>query len=292
MVPRRDLRGPNGRAEPGQGLHGDPPVGHGGVGRAQGRAQPPHQGVRRAERLLPPLHPHVVPVQGGRARRRLRQGVRGGDTPPADGVGRRADPGPRRQARRAPRRPPDVGDHHLGDVPPVDHVPPRPAAQDQPVGQRGAVGDEDPALPALLGVPLAGGPHGARDGRVRAVVRPPDARRLPPHVRGAAGGADGAGGQVAVGAVRGGGRDVHGGGADAERLGAAERHQSRAGPELRAGLWSLLPDRGPEARAGVGHVLGRLHAARRRPRHDPLRRHGPVAAAGRGARPGRAGACG
>ena len=74
-------------------------------------------------------------------------------------------PGRQRGARGAPRDPPDLRGHHRHDVRQVGAVLARPADPHQPVGQRGALGEGDAAVPAHDRVPLAGRPHRPRDGR-------------------------------------------------------------------------------------------------------------------------------
>ena len=59
---------------------------------------------------------------------------------------------------------------------------------------------------------------------------------------------------------------------DAERPGAASRHQSRPGPELRQSLRRQIPDQGRPARLRLADQLGRQHAPDRRPHHEPFRR--------------------
>ena len=60
---------------------------------------------------------------------------------------------------------PHVRNDHRRDVRQVGAELPRPAAADQPVGQRRALGDAHASVPAHDRVPLAGGTHGARDRR-------------------------------------------------------------------------------------------------------------------------------
>ena len=66
---------------------------------------------------------------------------------------------------------------------------------------------------------------------------------------------------------------------DAERPGAAGRHQPRPGPELRQGVRRAVPEQRRQARLRLADQLGREHAADRRPDHEPLRRQRPGAAA-------------
>ncbi len=83
----------------------------------------------------------------------------------------RLEAGPGRQARArgrargAARRAADVGDDHRRGVREVGAELSRPAAAHQPVGERRALGDAHAPVPAHDRVPLAGGPHRARDAR-------------------------------------------------------------------------------------------------------------------------------
>ena len=81
-----------GRELAGARLHGDQAVGLRALGEHPARARRHVQGDRPRERVLPAVHPAVVPREGGRARRGLRQGVRGRHAPPPRCR-------PRRQAR-------------------------------------------------------------------------------------------------------------------------------------------------------------------------------------------------
>ena len=81
-----------------------------------------------------------------------------GFAPQVAWVTRGGDEGSRREARR----PADFGSPGRDDVRQVDQVVARPADSDQPVGQRRAMGEGHPSVPAHDGVPLAGRAHGAR----------------------------------------------------------------------------------------------------------------------------------
>ncbi len=211
-----------------EGLHGDPPQRLRHLGEhAEGPGR--HvQGDGPRERLLPPLHPHVVPLQGGGARGGLRQGVRRGHAPPPrrGPRGRRA-PRPRERAGGAPRHPAHLRDRHVRHVLQVDQELPRPAAPPQPVGQRGAVGDAHAPLPAHHRVPLAGGPHGPRHPRGVVGRGHQDPRDLPPLRRGVDGGPRPHGGEDRRGEVRGGPEDHVHRGHDAGRQGAPGGHEPR-----------------------------------------------------------------
>jgi prolyl-tRNA synthetase len=66
------------------------------------------------------------------------------------------------EAGRAAGGPPHLRNHHRLYVLQVDQILPRPAGADQPVGQRGALGNAHPPVPAHPGILLAGRPHGPR----------------------------------------------------------------------------------------------------------------------------------
>ncbi len=65
----------------------------------------------------------------------------------------------------------DLGGDDLVDLRALGAVLPRPAAALQPVGERRPLGAPAPPVPAHERVPLAGGPHGARDRRRRRSPR-------------------------------------------------------------------------------------------------------------------------
>ncbi len=172
LVPRSHRRRRDGRQRPGPRHHGDPPVGLRDLGAHAVRARPAHQGGRGGERLLPPLHPRVLPGARGGARRGFRS--RAG----------RGDPRRWQRARRAPRGAAHVRD---GDQPLLFQVgaePPRPSTADEPVGQRRAVGAAPPPLPAHERIPLAGRAHRPRHAGGRPGVRPPHPQRRLPHDHG------------------------------------------------------------------------------------------------------------
>ena len=121
---------------------------------------------RAPERVLPAVHPRELPHEGSGARRRLRAGAGGRDA-------RR-----RQEARRAARRSSHVRDDHLLDVREVGAELPRSADADEPVGERRPLGDAHAPVPAHDGIPLAGGPHRARDRRGGRRGGAPDARRV------------------------------------------------------------------------------------------------------------------
>ena len=155
------------------------PWGYRHLGEHAARARRHVQGDRPRERLLPAVHPAELPAEGGRARRGLRQGMRGRHAPPP-GAGRRrqAASRPGVAARRAADRPADQRDDHRRDVRQVGAVVPRPADPHQPVGQRRPLGNADAAVPAHGRVPLAGRAHGPRHRRGSPGRDDADARRL------------------------------------------------------------------------------------------------------------------
>ena len=71
-------------------LHGDQAVGLRDLGEHPARARRHVQGDRARERVLPAVHPAVLPREGSRARRGLREGVRGRHAPPPRGWARTA----------------------------------------------------------------------------------------------------------------------------------------------------------------------------------------------------------
>ena len=94
---------------PGARLHGDQAVGLRDLGEHPARARRDVQGDGPQERLFPALHPEELPREGGRARRGLRQGVRGRHpSSPRRRPGRRAHPRSRGRARGAAHRPADL----------------------------------------------------------------------------------------------------------------------------------------------------------------------------------------
>ena len=120
-----------------------------------------------AERLLPAVHPRELPRARGRARRGLQPRAGGGH------------PRRRQGARGAAGRAAHERDGHRRVHGQVGPELPRPAAAAQPVGQRRALGAAPAPVPAHHRVPLAGGPHRARDRGGRARLRRADpARRL------------------------------------------------------------------------------------------------------------------
>ena len=171
LVQRADRPRGIGGLQPGTRLHGHPAERVRHLGADAEGAGPDVQGHRPPERLLPALHPAELPLARGGARRGFCARDRG------------RHPRRRQGAGGAARRPADLRDDHLRDVRQVDPELPRPAAPDQPMGQRRALGDAHAPVPPHDGVPLAGGPHRARHRGGGGGGDAPHARRLP-HVRG------------------------------------------------------------------------------------------------------------
>ncbi|CAA9261907.1 MAG: Prolyl-tRNA synthetase, archaeal/eukaryal type, partial [uncultured Corynebacteriales bacterium] len=272
-------QGRAGRERPGPRDHGHPTVRVRALGADAGRGRRPDQGRRRQERVLPAVHPRVVPEEGSRARRGLQPGARRGDHRRRQGAG------------GAGRRPADQRDDHQRELRQVGAELPRPAAADQPVGQRGPLGDAAPAVPAHQRVPLAGGAHRARHLRRRPGVRAADpARRLPGLHGRRAGAAGHRRPQDRAGAVR--RRDEHddAGADDRRRQGPADGHLARARAEFRQGVRDRVPGAQLAARVRLADLVGHVHPDGRRADHGPRRRQRAAGAAPAGADPGRGGA--
>ncbi len=169
-------RGPRGDV-PCARLHDHPALGLLALGEHAARARRHVQGDGARQRLFPVVHTALLLPEGGRARGRLRERVRSGHAPSARGrSGRQARA--RGRARGAARRAADVRDDHRRRVLALGAELSRPAAAHQSVGERRALGDAHAAVPAHDGVPLAGGPHRARDTRRGGRGDDADARRL------------------------------------------------------------------------------------------------------------------
>ena len=130
------------------------------------------------ERLLPAVHPAVVPRRRRPSTSRAsRRSARSSRT-----IGSRRVPDgklvPAGELEEPLDRAADVRDDHRRRVRELGAELSRPAAAHQPVGQRRALGDAHAAVPAHDRVPLAGGPHRARDARGGRRGDDADARRL------------------------------------------------------------------------------------------------------------------
>ncbi len=152
-------------------LHGDQAVGLRAVGEHPARPRRHVQGDRARQRVLPAVHPGLATSR--RRRRTSRASRRSARSSPTTGSrlrGRQARAG--RRARGAARRAADLRDDHRRVVREVGAELSRPAAADQPVGERRALGDAHAPVPAHRRVPLAGGPHRARHRARRPSRRP------------------------------------------------------------------------------------------------------------------------
>ncbi len=268
MVSRcRPVRGHGGARRNRQGLHGHQGQRLCRLGSAAARVRRALQGHRPSERLLPAAHPAELSAQGSRARGGVLARAGGGDHRRRQGTG------------RAVRDPSHLGNHRRALLLQVDSELARPADAAQPVGQRGALGTAHAAVSAHHRVSVAGGPYGARE--PRGIARGSAAH--PRHLRRSGGEPDGhAGNQGREDRgreIRGRAEELLHRSHDAERPGAAGRHQPRPGPEFRQGLRREVPEQGRAARLRLADELGREHAADRRPHHDALRRQGAGAAA-------------
>ncbi len=116
-----------------------------------------------------------VSEEGGGPRRGLRPS------------GRVGHPWRRRGPRGAAGGSSDQRDDHLLHVRRLDPLMARSPGEDQPVGQRGALGTSHPTVPAHHRVPLAGGPHLSSDRQRGSGGGRHDARLLPRAHRGMAG---------------------------------------------------------------------------------------------------------
>ena len=129
-------QGGAGRERAGPRHHGDPPL---RLLRSGSGCRPRSTSAsrrRRRERLLPAVHPRVVPQPRGRARRGLQPRARG------------RHPRRRQGARGADRRAAHERDGHRRVHGEVDPELPRPAAAAEPVGQRRALGAAAAPVPA------------------------------------------------------------------------------------------------------------------------------------------------
>ena len=158
-------------------LHGDQAVGLRAVGEHPARARRHVQGDRPRERVLPAVHPAVASSRRRpRTSRASRRSARWSRTTASSRA--TASSCPTGRARGAAGRAADVGDDHRRDVREVGAELSRPAAAHQSVGERRALGDAHAPVPAHHRVPLAGGPHRARDRRGGRRGDDEDARRL------------------------------------------------------------------------------------------------------------------
>ena len=182
--------------------------------------------------------------------------------------------------------PSDLRDDHRHDVRQVGAVVARPADPDQPVGQRGALGEGHAAVPAHHRVPVAGRAHRARDGRRGRGRDAADARRLQGLRRDRAGDAGDGRPEDREREVRRRRPHLFDRGADARRARAAGRHLAQPGAELLEELRDQVPGARQVGAVRLHHLVGRLDPDDRRRDHGPRRRRRPDPAAEGGALPG------
>ena len=151
MVHGRDCGSRTGGLRAGQGLYDRPAQWIRHLGKDAAGSRRHVQGDGTSECLFPAVHSRELPSERSRTRGRIRS--RSG----------RRDPRRRGEAGRAARDPSHIGNHYLEFLPQLDPVLSRPAAPHQSMVQRGAMGDANALVSPHDRVPLAGGPHGARD---------------------------------------------------------------------------------------------------------------------------------
>ena len=200
---------------------------------------------------FPLFIPESLLTQGGRARRRVRA------------AGRLRHARRRRRAGGEARRPPDLRSDHRHHVREVGAVVARPADPDQPVGQRRALGEGDAAVPAHDRVSLAGRAHRARNRRRGRGRDADDSRLVQAAVRNRCSAMPVVKGQKSesekfAGALR--TYSIEALMGDGRALQAGHLAQSRT--ELRQGVRHHLPGARQVGPARLGHVLGRVDAAR------------------------------
>ncbi len=215
-------------------LHDHQAVGLGNLGAGPGLARQAHQGNRPRELLFPAVHSHELHRPGGEPCGGLRQGNGGGDASPAQGRRRQAGGRSGVRARRAPRRAPDLGDHHRRRLPALGLLLSRPADPHQSMGQCRALGNAHPHVPAHHRIPVAGGPYRPRRQGRRAGRNAEDARSLSRAGRGRAGHAGGGRREARERAFPGRGFDLLDRGDDAGRQGPAGRHLALSRDQFRA----------------------------------------------------------
>ena len=132
------------------------------------------------------------------------------------------------------------GNDHRPRLCEMDSVLPRPAAADQSMEQRGALGTAHEALSAHARIFLAGGPHRARHRRRSRVRNAPDAGRLHRFCRARGGRSGDSGAQVGFRALRGRGPDLFDRSHDGRWQSSAGRHVAQPGAEFREGLRDSL----------------------------------------------------
>ena len=149
---------------------------------------------------------------------------------------RRGHRGRRREAARAPVCAPHQRDFVLRALSEDYPLLPGPAQAVQPVVQRGALGKDHPALPALLGIFVARGPHHARDRPRGPGVHPLYFEGVRGLLPGDLGHPRGGGPEDREGEVRRGRGHLYHRAHDAQRRGPAGRHQPLLRRRLCQGL--------------------------------------------------------
>ena len=222
MVQRRHFARGTGRLFAGAGMYRISARRIRDLGGAARRAGPAHQAHRRAQRLLPAVHPAKLYRQRGPARGGFLAGAGRGHAWRRQRAGGTAD------------RASDLGNDHQLYVRAVDPFPSRPAANDQSMVQRGALGDAHADVPAHHRIPLAGGAYGPRHTGRGGGGDADDSGGLPHVLRGGFGNSADLGPQERGRAFCRRGRDLHYRGSDGRRARAAMRHLALPGAELRA----------------------------------------------------------
>ena len=181
-------------------------------------------------------------------------------------------PDPEARARGAADRASHVGNHHRGLLRPMGQELPGPAAADQSVGERRALGASHAAVSPHHRVPLARGSHRPRHRRRGARGDDEDARRLLVLRRALHGDARHARAEDGERTLPRRRRYLQHRSLDAGQEGAAGRHLALSGSELLACERYSLPRCDGPAAARLDDLVGRLDAAGRRVDHEPLRR--------------------
>ena len=194
------------------------------------------------------------------------------------------EPPPRRRAARAADRPPHLGDDHRPLVREVDQLLPRPAPDDQPVGERRPLGASPARPPPYHRVPLAGGgtprthprrrPSRRRGGCSRSIASSPNPCSRSRWLRGEAEGERFPGAEsspLTIEAMM----------QDGKALSPAP---PLPGPELLAGDGHGVHRGGRRAQARLHHLVGALHPDDGSGRDDARRRQRAARPPGRARR--------
>jgi hypothetical protein len=211
---------------------------------------------------FPLFIPQELPREGGRARRGLRQGVRGRHAPPARRrAGRQARPRPEERARGAAGRPAHLRDDHRRDVRASGCRATATCRCSSTSGPTSCAGRC--ARACSCAPPSSSGRRGTpRTPRAEeAVARRADARRLRDVRRELDGDAGDQGPKDRARALPRRGRHLLHRGDDAGPQGAAGGHVALPRPELRQGLRHPLPDARGDARSTRGRRRGACRRA-------------------------------